>query len=331
MPSRRRFSISVAALALAAPVTSFAQAHPAKIPRIGYLQPVVPQNNSSPLLEDFRQGLRDLGYIEGNNIQLEIRWGEGKLERLPALAAELVRMKVDVIVAMGSPSVWAAKQATQTIPIVMPVSSDPVGDGIVASLARPGGNITGLSGMAPELGTKRLQLLKEVFPKLLRPAAVLWNPDYVGMRARWRQIEGAAPAMGMGVRSVEIRDSRELEQALAALERERPAALVLLADPLTLSQRLRIVEFATQERLPAIYEVSQFVDAGGLMSYGPNVDDMVRRSAIYVDKILKGAKPADLPIEQPQKFELVINLKTAKALGITIPQSVLLQADRVIE
>jgi len=331
MPSRRRFSISVAALALAAPVTSLGQAPPAKIARIGYLQPVVPQNNSSPLLEDFRQGLRDLGYVEGKNIQLEIRWGEGKLERLPALAAELVRMKVDVIVAMGSPSVWAAKQATQTIPIVMPTSSDPVGDGLVASLARPGGNITGLSMMAPELGTKRLQLLKEVFPKLLRPAAVLWNPDYVGMKARWRQIEGAAPAMGMGVRSVEIRDSRELEQALAALERERPAALVLLADPLTLSQRLRIVEFAAEERLPAIYEVSQFVDAGGLMSYGPNLDDLVRRSATYVDKILKGAKPADLPIEQPAKFELVINLKTAKALGITIPQSVLLQADRVIE
>jgi putative tryptophan/tyrosine transport system substrate-binding protein len=331
MPSRRRFSISLAALALAAPVTSFSQARLGKIPRIGYLQPVVPQNNSSPLLEDFRQGLRDLGYVEGKNIQLEIRWGEGRLERMPALAAELVRMKVDVIVAVSSPSVRAAKEATQTIPIVMPLSSDPVGDGLVASLARPGGNITGLSVMGPELATKRLQLLKEVFPKLLRPTAVLWNPSYVGMAARWRQIEGAAPAMGIGVRSVEIRDSRELEQALAALERERPAALVLLADPLTLSQRLRIVEFAAEQRLPAIYEASQFVEAGGLMSYGPNIDELIRRSATYVDKIIKGAKPADLPIEQPQKFELVINLKSAKALGITIPQSVLLQADRVIE
>ena len=331
MPSRRRFSISVAALALAAPFTSFGQAPPAKIARIGFLQPVVPQNNSSIFLEDFRQGLRDLGYVEGKNVQIEIRWGEGKLERLPALAAELVRMKVDVIVAVSSPSVWAAKRATQTIPIVMPLSSDPVGDGIVASLARPGGNITGQSVMAPELATKRLQLLKEVFPKLARPAAVLWNPDYVGMAARWRQIQGAAPAMGMGVRSVEIRDSRELEQALASLERERPAALVLLADPLTLSQRLRIVEFAAEARLPAIYELGEFVDAGGLMSYGPNFDQLIRRSATYVDKILKGAKPADLPIEQPEKFELVINLKTAKALGVTIPQSVLLQADRVIE
>jgi len=184
--------------------------------------------------------------------------------------------------------------------------------------------------MAPELSTKRLQLLKDVFPKL-RPLAVLWNPDYVGMAARFRQMQGAAPAVGMGVRSVEVRDSRELEQALEAMERERPDALVLLADPLTLSQRRRIVEYAAETRLPAIYEISQFVEAGGLMSYGPDVDQVVRRSATYVDKILKGAKPGDLPIEQPAKFELVINLKSAKALGITIPQSVLLQADRVIE
>jgi putative ABC transport system substrate-binding protein len=225
----------------------------------------------------------------------------------------------------------AAKQATRTIPIVMPVSSDPVGDGLVESLARPGGNITGLSMMAPELGAKRLQLLKEVFPKLFRPVAVLWNPDYVGMAARFRQTQGAAPAVGMGVRSVEVRDSRELERALETMDRERPDALVLLVDPLTLSERRRIVEFAAKEQLPAIYEVSQFVEAGGLMSYGPNVDELVRRAATYVDKILKGAKPAELPIEQPAKFELVINLKSAKALGITIPQSVLLQADRVIE
>jgi len=283
------------------------------------------------LLEDFRQGLRDVGYVEGKNIQLEIRWGEGKLERMPALAAELVRLKVDVIVAVSSPAVQAARKATQTIPIVMPLSSDPVGDGLVASLARPGGNITGMSMMAPELATKRLQLLKEVFPRQDRPAAVLWNPDYVGMAARFKQIESAAPAMGMNVRSVEIRDSRELEHALEALSREPPDALVLLADPLTTSQRLRIVEFAAEQRLPAIYETSPFVEAGGLMSYGPNVDEMVRHAAIYVDKILKGAKPGDLPIEQPAKFELVINLKTAKALGVAIPQSVRMQADRVIE
>ena len=329
MVSRRRFALSLCAL-VAAPATARAQARPARIPRIGYLQAVVPQNGTSPLLEDFRQGLRDLGYEEGRNIELEIRWGEGHLERLPALAADLVRMKVDIIVAVNSPSILAAKKATQTIPIVMPISSDPVGDGLVASLARPGGNITGLSLMAPELSEKRLQLLKEVFPKL-RPVAALWNPDYAGMAARFRQTQGAAPSVGLEVRSVETRDSAELERALAELDRNRPGALLLLADPLTLSQRLRIVEFAAEQKLPAMYELSQFVDAGGLMSYGPNIDDIVRRSATYVDRILKGAKPAELPIEQPAKFELVINLKTAKAMGIAIPQSVLLQADRVIE
>ena len=329
MVSRRRFALSLCAL-LAASAPTRARAQPAKTPRVGYLQAVVPQNGTSPLLEDFRQGLRDLGYVEGRNIELVVRWADGHLERLPALAADLVRMKVDVIVAVNSPSILAAKKATQTIPIVMPLSSDPVGDGLVASLARPGGNITGLSVMAPELSEKRLQLLKEVFPKL-RPVAALWNPDYVGMAARFRQAQGAAPSVGMEVRSVEIRDSGELERALTELDRNRPGALLLLADPLTLSQRLRIVEYAAEQKLPAMYELSQFVDAGGLMSYGPNVDDIVRRSATYVDRILKGAKPGDLPIEQPAKFELVINLKTANALGVTIPQAVLLQADRIIE
>jgi putative ABC transport system substrate-binding protein len=327
----RVLAIAVAWAVFLVPATSRPQQAPVKLARIGYLQASAPQNNSSQFLDDFRQGLRELGYVEGRNVQLEIRWGEGKLERLPALAAELVREKVDIIVAVNSPSVAAAKQATRTIPIVMPLSSDPVGDGLVASLARPGGNITGLSMMTPDAGQKRLQLLREVAPKLSRPIAVIWNPDYVGMAARFRQAQGAAPAVGMGVRSVEVRDSRELESALDALERERPDALLLLADPLTTSQRLRIVEFAALQRVPAIYETSAFVDAGGLMSYGPNVDELVRRSATYVDKILKGAKPADLPIEQPTKFELVVNLKTAKALGITIPQAVLVQADRVVD
>jgi putative ABC transport system substrate-binding protein len=331
MVSRRQAVISLGAVVLAASLPSFGQQRPAKIPRVGYLQPVVPENGTSPLLEDFRQGLRELGYVEGRNLQLEIRWGEGQLDRLPALAEELVRLKVDVIMAVTSPSVVAAKQATGTIPIVMPFSSDPVGDGLVTSLARPGGNITGLSMMAPELGAKRLQLLKETFPKIFRPVAVVWNPDYVGMMARFRETQGVAPAVGIGVRSVEVRDARELERALETMDRERPDALLLLADPLTIGQRVRIVEYAAKERIPAIYEISQFVDAGGLMSYGPNIDELVRRAAIYVDKILKGAKPADLPIEQPTKFEFVINLKCAKALGVTIPQSVLMQADRVIE
>jgi len=331
MPSRRQVVIGSSAVILFAPFAAFPQGSVANVPRIDYLQASMPQNGSSNFLEDFRQGLRELGYVEGKNVQLEVRWGEGKLERLPALAEELVRLNVDVIVAVNSPAVLAAKQATRTIPIVMPLSSDPVGDGLVASLARPGGNITGLSVMSRELGVKRLQLLKESFPGLSRPVAVLWNPDYVGMQARFLQAQRAAPAIGMGVSSVEVRNSGELEHAIQAMDRQRPDALLILADPLTTSQRMRIVEFAAAERLPAMYEVSQFVDVGGLMSYGPNTDKIVSRAAIYVDKILKGAKPSELPVEQPATFELVINLKSAKALGITIPPSILLQADRIIE
>ena len=282
-------------------------------------------------LQAFRDGLRELGYVEGKNLQLEVRWGEGKLERLATLADELVQAKVEVIVAATSPSVVAARQATQTLPIVMPVSSDPVGDGLVASLARPGGNITGLSLMAPELGRKRLQLLQETFPKVSRAVAVLWNPAYVGMLARFEQAQVAAPAVGLTVRSVEVRDTHELEVAFEAIIREHPDGLLLLADPFTFSQRARIVEFGAEQRLPVIYESSDFVDVGGLISYGPNINDMYRRSATYVDKILRGAKPADLPIEQPTKFELVINMRAAKALGITFPESILLRADRVIE
>jgi len=248
MLSRRKFAISLGALALAAPFGSLSQS--AKIPRIGYLQPIAPQNGTSPFLEDFRRGLRDLGYVEGKNIQIEVRWGEGKLDRMPELAAELVRMNVDVIFAVSSPSVWAAKNATKTIPIVMPTSSDPVGDGLVASLARPGGNITGMSLMAPELSAKRLQLLKEVFPKQVRPAAVLWNPDYYGMAARFKEIQTQAPTVDMNVRSVEIRDSRELERALEDLDRERPDALVLLVDPLTMSQRFAHSPIRRGEKTP---------------------------------------------------------------------------------
>jgi len=316
--------------ALAAPLASFAQ-QPANIARIGFLHPASPEGVGGVHLKAFRDGLRELGYVEGKNLQLEVRWGEGKLERLPALAAELVQLKVDVIVAATSPSVVAARQATRTIPIVMPTSSDPVGDGLVASLAHPGGNITGLSVMAPELGEKRIQLLKEMFPKVSHAMAVLWNPAYVGMRARFEQARVAAPAVGLTVRSVEVRDTRELDVAFEAIIREHPEALLLLVDPFTISQRSRIVEFAAEQRLPAIYETSDFVDVGGLISYGPNIPDQYRRAATYVDKILRGAKPADLPIEQPTKFELVINMRAAKALGIKFPESILLRADKVIE
>jgi putative ABC transport system substrate-binding protein len=315
--------------ALAAPFASFAQ-QPAKIARIGFLHAASPQG-AEIRLQAFRDGLRELGYVEGKNLQLEVRWAEGKLERLPTLAAELVQAKVDVIVAGTSPAVVAAHEATRTVPIVMPVSSDPVGEGLVASLARPGGNITGLSLMAPELGQKRLQLLQETFPKVSRALAVVWNPAYVGMRARFEQAQVAAPVVGLTVRSVEVRDTRELDAAFEAIIREHPDALLLLVDPFTISQRARIVEFAAEQRLPAIYESSDFVDVGGLISYGPNFSDLFRRAATYVDKILRGAKPADLPIEQPTKFELVINMRAAKTLGIKFPDSILLSADKVIE
>jgi putative ABC transport system substrate-binding protein len=304
---------------------------PAGIARIGFLSPASPAGGWDIRLQAFRDGLRELGYAEGKNLQLEIRWGEGNLERLPILAADLVQMKVNVIVAATSPAVVAARQATRSIPIVMPLSSDPVGDGLVASLAHPGGNITGLSVMSPELGEKRIQLLKEIFPKLSHAMDVLWNPDYVGMRARFEQARAAAPAVGLSVRSVEARDTHELNEALDAIIREHPDALLILVDPLTLSQRSRIVDFAAEQRLPAIYESSDFVDVGGLISYGTNGRDQFRRAASYVDRILRGAKPGDLPIEQPTTFELVINMRAAKALGITIPQSVLIRADRVIE
>ena len=325
---RRTFMILTGGL-LAALRPAHAQ-RPTSIARIGFLHPASARG-FDVLLQAFRDGLRELGYVEGKNLQLEVRWGEGKLERLPALAAELVQLKVDVIVAASSPSVVAASQATRTIPIVMPVSSDPVGDGLVASLAHPGGNITGLSLMAPELGEKRIQLLKEMFPKVSHAMAVLWNPDYVGMRARFEQARVAAPAVGLTVRSVEVRDTRELDAAFDVIIREHPEALLLLADPLTISQRSRIVEFAAEQRLPAIYETSNFVDVGGLISYGPSILDQYRRAATYVDKILRGAKPADLPIEQPTKFELVINMRAAKALGIKFPDSILLRADKVVE
>lgn len=213
----------------------------------------------------------------------------------------------------------------------MPLSSDPVGDGVVLSLAHPGGNITGLSIMAPELGEKRLQLLKEMFPKVRHSMAVLWNPAYVGMRARFQQAQGAAPAIGLTVLSMEVRDTRELDVAFEAITRERPEALLLLVDPFTRSQRKQIVEFAAEQKLPAMYESSEFVDAGGLISYGPNIPGQFRRAASYVEKILRGVKPADLPIEQPTTFELTINMKTAKALGIKFPDSILVRADRVIE
>jgi len=330
MNASRRHLVALIGSALFAPCSALGQ-QPVAVPRIGLLLVASPVGIWEVRLRAFRDGLRELGYVEERNLRLELRSGEGRIERMQALVAELVASKVDVIVAVNSPTVLAARQATKTIPIVMPLSSDPVVDGLVASLAHPGGNITGLSLMSSELGEKRLQLLREVFPRSSRAIVVMWNTAYVGMRARYEQAKLAGPAVGVAVRSMEVRDTSELETAFEGIAREHPDALLLLADPLTIGQRTRIVEFAAEHRLPAIYESSDFVEAGGLMSYGPSVPELFRRAATYVDRILRGAKPGDLPIEQPAKFELVLNMKTAKALGITFPESILLRVDKVIE
>jgi putative ABC transport system substrate-binding protein len=277
-----------------------------------------------------KQGLRELGWIEGQNVGLEYRYANNKLEQLPNLAAELVRLKVDVIVTGGEAGIRAARGATSTIPIVMANSGDPVGTGLITSLSRPGGNMTGLSLLTPDLGGKRLELLKETVPKVSR-VAVLWNPTNAVKVLELKSTEVAAKALGVTVTSFEVRAPTDFGRAFAAIGREHPTALITLTDPLTLGHQKQIAEFAAKSRLPMIAENREFAEAGGLMTYGPNLLDLWRRAATYVDKILKGAKPADLPVEQPTKFELVINLKTAKALGLTIPQSILLRADEVIQ
>jgi putative ABC transport system substrate-binding protein len=275
--------------------------------------------------------LRELGYVEGKNIVVECRSAEGKPDRLAELAAELVGLKVNVIVAAGGELVArAAKQATQTIPIVMTNAADPVETGLIVSLARPGSNVTGLATISPELGGKRLALLKEAFPKVER-VAVLTNPANPEQRVRLKEIEVAAQALGIQLQILEVRQPSDFDVAFSAITRERAHALLPLGDPLIVSNRTRLVDFAAKNRLPAMYHRTEFVDAGGLMVYGPNYDDLFRRAATFVDKILKGAKPGDLPVEQPTKFELAINLKTAKALGLAIPPSLLARADKIIE
>ncbi len=305
-----------------------------KVFRIGLLG-----NAYTPPYDAFRQGLRELGYVEGQNIAIERRYSEGRAERLPDLAAELVRLKADVIVvdACGAP-LNAASQATSTIPIVVAACNDDlVATGLISSLARPGGNITGLSELTPELGAKRLELLKEAVPKVKR-VAVLWNPAYserfsANFRfwsSDWAEMRAAAQVLGMTLQSVEIRGPDDFDTAFSAMSRERADALIAFSDPLIVFHGRRIADLAAKSRLPAVYASREVVDAGGLMSYGSSSTDMFRRAAVYVGKILKGAKPADLPMEQPTKFELVINLNTAKALGLTIPQSLFLRADQVI-
>jgi putative ABC transport system substrate-binding protein len=274
--------------------------------------------------------LRELGYAEGQNIAIESRFAEGKWDQLPSLAAELVRLKVDVIVTYTTPATQAAKQATGTIPIVVAAVIDPVAAGLVASLAHPGGNITGLSQMVPELVGKQLEILKEVAPKISR-VALLGNPANAGNPSQVRHAQNAARTLGMRLHSLEARGPSEIESAFAAMTTERVGAVIILIDSTLIDQRTRIADLAARRRLPMVSGTIEIAEAGGLMAYGPSVRDMFRRAAAHVDKILKGAKPADLPFEQPTKFDLVINLRTARALGMTIPQSVLLRADQVIQ
>jgi putative ABC transport system substrate-binding protein len=280
--------------------------------------------------EAFRQGLRELGYEEGKNIVIEYRYAEGKFDRLPALAAELVRLKVDVIVTSGPPVTRAAKEATNTIPIVMANEADPVGSGVIASLARPGGNITGLSQLSPELAGKRLELLKEVVPKLGR-VAVFGTSTSPSTAPSLKETELAAGALGVKVQYLDVLDPKDIEIAFRAASKGRVDAVLVLGSPVLNAQRKQIVDLAVKSRLPAIYPQTEYTEAGGLMYYGANTPDLFRRAATYVDKILKGTKPADLPVEQPKKFEFIINLKAAKQIGLTIPQNVLARADSVIK
>jgi putative ABC transport system substrate-binding protein len=301
---------------------------PARIPRIGILF-TSSASAMSARLELFRQRLREHGYVEGRNIFIEYRYAEGKLERLPDLAAELVRLKLDVIVASGSPGVLAAKKATRTIPIVFAAAPDPVGTGIVSSLARPGGNITGLSTMAPDLDGKRLELLKEAFPKVAQ-VAFLWQSTSMRGNLPLTDLEPVAKVFRLKLQSLEVRSLDDFDSAFARAKKERAQALLTSTGGIISTQQRQVLEFAAKNRLPAMYPTSDFVEAGGLMSYGPNQTDQWRRAADFVDKILKGTKPAEIPVEQPMKFEFVINLIAAKQIGVTIPPNVLVRADRVI-
>ena len=301
---------------------------PKKIPGVGYLA-ATSLSVISDRVEAFRQGLREFGYVEGKNIVVEYRYAEGKLDHLAALAAELVHLKVDIIVTASSTPTGAAKGVTTTIPIVMANDSDPVGNGFVASLARPGGNITGLTNLAPELSGKRLELLKEIIPKLFR-VAVMGTSTNPGNARALKETELAAAAFGVKLQYLDVLDPKDFETAFRAASKGGPDAVLLLGSPFFLSHRKQIADFAAKNRLPAIYPQTEYTEAGGLMYYGANTADLFRRAATYVDKILKGAKPGGLPVEQPTKFELVINLKADKQIGLTIPPNVLARADRVI-
>jgi putative tryptophan/tyrosine transport system substrate-binding protein len=333
---RREFIAVLGGAAVAWPLAARAQqlpiGRPRQMPRVGILMPG-PIEHSATTLEPFYRGLHELGYFDGQNLAIERRDGEWRSDRLHDLAAELVRHKVDVIVAWSTPAAQAAQQATNTIPIVAAVMADPVEDELVASLARPGGNITGTTFLGPELVAKRLQLLREVVPGLSRVVA-LWHPGAYGERTMahvLEGIEGAAQSLGMQLQLVPARSPDDFVSAFSAMTRDRAEAFIVMPSPMLFGEHKRIVDLAAHDRLPAMYQAREFVDAGGLMSYGANLPDLFRQIATYVDKILKGAKPADLPVEQPTKFELVINLKTAKTLGLNVPLPLQQLADEVIE
>lgn len=306
------------------------EAPPPNVPRIGVLFGINP-TAAAPFTEAFKQGLREHGYVEGQNVILERRFGEGRLERLPEIAAELVRMKVDVIVTATDPAIAAVKRHTQSIPIVMVGASDPVGIGFVASLARPGGNITGLSMMSPELGGKRLELLRETVPQLSR-VAVIWNPNARGAVLDYKELEGPARSLRLQLQSVEVSHVDDLARAFSAITAARAQAVMVISpDPVSFASRGQIASFAQKNRLPSMYGIAEYVESGGLMAYGASSGERWRRAAAYVDKILKGANPGDLPVEQPTKFDLVVSLKAAKAIGLTLPPSLLRRAERVIQ
>ena len=324
---RREFITFLGSAAVIWPLAARAQGA-GKTPRIGYLSAAT---RLSLRERSFLQALRELGYVEGKNILIEYRFAGGKFKRLPGLAAELVRLDVDVIVAVVTQASLAAKAATKTIPVVMLGVSDPVASGLVTGLARAGGNITGTSSQTAEVSGKSLELLKEIVPKLSR-VAVLWNPANVIFQAQLlKATERAAGVLGLQLREFGARNADELDRAFAAISNARVGALMVLGDPTLAGEKTRIIDFAAKQRLPAIYGVEDHADAGGLMTYGPDMNGQFQRGAVYVDKILKGAKPADLPVEQPTKFDLVINLTTAKALGVVIPPTLLARADKVIE
>lgn len=325
---RRAFLATIAGGLLAAPLATEAQ-EAGKVYRVGFL------GNSTAALEanlvgSFREGLRDLGYVEGRNVVIEYRWADGKYERFPALVAELLALKVDVIVSAGTPAAVAVKQATTTVPLVMAAVGDPVGTGLIASLARPGGNLTGLAAISPDLEGKRFELLRELLPKLSLVSFMV-NPANPLHSVSEKHAREAAKVLRLRLEFVGVRTEAEFDHAFDTIVRERPGAMVVLADRVFLHNRERIVAFAARHRLPTVYPYRELVDAGGLMCFGPNYPDLHRRAAIFVDKILKGASPANLPVEQPTNFELVINVRTATALGLTIPPSLLARADQVVE